>query len=322
MRRHSLRQTAKRFRSIAVLVTLAIASPAVAAQAPHPAPAISGGWIALAMILCAALIAWALNHRTPKVRALGTLLGALACFAVVAWFMQALATGIVAHPKPNQTPMDSAKPALLWMQASVAFAGGLLLLIAAWRQSQNNEILELGASNEPARYGRVSRIVHWTTAILFIALFPIGIFGSMIPADSWFLKDYFVVHKTLGVVVFGLLILRLIWNRVSKRPELDSSLKPGERRWAHRVHIALYVMMIAVPITGYVMTSMHGFGTYIFDWEIPPLLAKSPAYVVFGGFHKYLFQYLLYIILGAHILGALKHQFVDKHAGALKRMLG
>jgi cytochrome b561 len=322
MRRYSLRQTAKRFGSTAVLATLAIASPAMAAQAQHPAPAISGGWIALAMILYAVLTAWALNHRMPKIRAVGTLLGALACFAVVAWFMQALATGIVAHPKPNQTPMDSAKPALLWMQAGAAFVGGILLLAAALRQGKSNEILELGAGNEPGRYGRVSRIIHWTTAILFIALFPIGIFGSMIPADTWFLKDYFVVHKTLGVVVFGLLIFRLIWNEVSKRPELDASLKPGERRWAHRVHIALYVMMIAVPITGYVMTSMHGFGTYIFDWEIPPLLAKSPAYVIFGGFHKYLFQYLLYLILGAHILGALKHQFVDKHDAALNRMLG
>ncbi len=297
-------------------------SPALAAVAQNPTPIPSGGWFALAIILASILTAWALNYSAPKVRVFGTVLAALGCFAVVIWFSQILGTGILEHPKPNQTPMDSAKPALLWMQASVAFIAGSMLLMAAYRQSKSSEVLEIGAKNEPERYGRVSRIVHWTTAILFIALIPIGIFASMIPTDSWFVRPYYVVHKTIGVTVFVLLVFRLLWNRHSKRPELDASLKPAERKWAHRVHITLYVMMLAVPITGYVMTSMHGFGTYIFEWEIPPILPKSQAYIIWGTFHKYLLPYLLYIILGAHILGALKHHFIDKHDGALKRMVG
>ena len=306
------------------LVPLAItaASPAMAAVEQNPTPAQSGGWFALAIILASILTAWMLNYSAPKVRVFGTVLAALGCFAVVIWFSQILGTGILEHPKPNQTPMDSAKPALLWMQASVAFIAGLMLLMAAYRQSKSSEVLTIGPKNEPDRYGRVSRMVHWTTAILFIALIPIGIFASMIPTDSWFVRPYYVVHKTIGVTVFALLVFRLFWNRHSKRPELDGSLKPAERKWAHRVHIILYVMMIAVPITGYVMTSMHGFGTYIFEWEIPPILPKSQAYIIWGTFHKYLLPYLLYIILGAHILGALKHHFIDKHKGALKRMVG
>jgi cytochrome b561 len=147
-------------------------------------------------------------------------------------------------------------------------------------------------------------------------------FASMIPEDAWFRNQYYVIHKTIGVLVFMLLIVRLIWNRRSKRPELDASLKPVERRWAHRVHILLYVMLIAMPITGYVMTSYHGFPTYFFALEIPPFWAESDVYIIWGTFHKYLLPYSIYIILGAHILGALKHHFVDRHSSALKRMVG
>ena len=279
-------------------------------------------WIALAIIVSSVLTAWFMNYRTPQVRAFGTFLAALGCFAVVIWFANILGTGILENPKPNQTPMDSAKPALLWAQASAALVAALMLLMAAYRQTKNSEPLELATRNETDRYGFVSRMIHWTTAILFIALIPIGIFASMIPEDTWFRNHYYVVHKTIGVLVFALLIVRLFWNRQSKRPALDATLKPAEHRWAHRVHIMLYVMMIAVPVTGYMMTSFHGYPTFFFALEIEPFWGKSDAYIIWGMFHKYILPYLLYIILGAHILGALKHHFVDKHDGALKRMVG
>ncbi|MEP2990764.1 MAG: cytochrome b [Parasphingorhabdus sp.] len=279
-------------------------------------------WIALAIIVTSVLTAWFMNYRAPKVRVMGTLLAALGCFAVVFWFAVILGTGILDNPKPNQTPMDSAKPALLWIQAAIALIGGLLLLRAAFQQNKSAEPLELSSENEPDRYGFVSRMLHWTIAILFLSLIPIGMFASMIPEGTWFRNQYYVVHKTIGVLVFVLILVRLFWNRRSQRPELDASLKPNERKWAHRVHIILYVMMIAVPVTGYVMTSFHGFPTYFFVLEIQPFWGKSDAYIIWGTFHKYILPYILYIALGAHILGAMKHHFIDKHEGALKRMVG
>ncbi|WP_108789003.1 cytochrome b/b6 domain-containing protein [Erythrobacter sp. Alg231-14] len=278
-------------------------------------------WIAIAIVAISVLTAWLMNTRAPKVRAFGTLLAALGCFAVVVWFANILGTGVLENPKPNQTPMDSAKPVLMWGQAGMALLAGVMLSWAALKQFGNTEQLELSAANEAERYGRVSRLLHWTTAMLFISLFPIGMFASMIPEDAWFRNQYYVIHKSIGVLVFILLIVRLVWNQRSKRPDLDSSLKPVERRWAHRVHIALYGMLLAMPLTGYMMTSYHGFPTYFFGLEFEPFWGKSDAYIVWGTFHKYLFPYLLYIVLGAHILGALKHHFVDRHAGALKRMV-
>ena len=80
-------------------------------------------------------------------------------------------------------------------------------------------------------------------------------------------------------------------------------------------------MLLVIPVTGFMMTSYHGYGTFFFFWELPPLWEQSNVYQIWGGFHKYLLPYLVYIILGAHILGALKHQFFDKHDSAFKRMV-
>jgi cytochrome b561 len=269
------------------------------------------------------LTAWFLNHNAPKVRVFGTILAASGCFVIAAWFLfYVLGTGFLENPKPNQTPLDSAKPVLLWIQAMVALVSGVGLLAVAVKQSKNTEILELSAANEPDRYGRVSRVLHWTIAILFLALIPMGIFASIIPEGTAYRVEYYVVHKTIGVIVLALVLVRLFWNRKSKRPALDASLTSKERKLAHVAHIALYVMMIMIPITGFIMTSFHGAPTFFFAWELEPLWGFSKTgTIVWGMLHKYLLPYLLYIVLGAHILGALKHQLIDKHTNAFKRIV-
>jgi cytochrome b561 len=280
-------------------------------------------WVALSILITSVLTAWFLNHNAPKVRVFGTILAALGCFAIAVWFLfYVLGTGFLENPKPNQTPLDSAKPALLWIQAMMALASGVALLAVAVKQSKNTEILELSAANEPDRYGRVSRVLHWTIAILFLAMIPMGIFASIIPEGTVYRVEYYVVHKTIGVTVLALVLVRLFWNRKSKRPALDASLTSKERKLAHMAHIALYVMMIMIPITGFIMTSFHGAPTFFFAWELEPLWGFSKTgTIVWGMLHKYLLPYLLYIVLGAHILGALKHQLIDKHTNAFKRMV-
>jgi cytochrome b561 len=280
-------------------------------------------WITFVILATSFLTAWALNYRAPKVRVFGTLLAAFGCLAVAAWFFSfVISTGFLDNPKPNQTPLDSAKPTLLWIQGSIALLSGLALLFIAKRQSKTTNTLDLTTNNEADRYGHVSRFLHWTTAILFLALIPMGIFASIIPEGTEYRNAYYVAHKTLGVIVFALLPCRLIWNQISKRPALDQSLKTHERKLAHIAHILLYGFMFALPITGFVMTSFHGYPTFFFAWELEPLWAPSDnATIIWGTLHKYLLPYLLYIVLGAHILGALKHQFIDKHDTAFKRMV-
>ena len=281
-----------------------------------------GAWVSMGIVFLSVLTSWALNYSASRVRVFGTILAAVGCLLIAAWFfLFIINSGILENPKPNQTPLDSAKPSLLWIQSITALLTGLFLLYIASRQSKNTFVLSLTAKNESNRYGKVSRMLHWTIAILFISLIPMGIFASMIPEDTEYRNAYYVVHKTIGVTVFLLVIVRLIWNRLSRRPSLDSALTSREEKLAHRAHNTLYFMMLAIPITGFMMTSYHGYETYFFFWEMQPLWEQSEIYQVWGGFHKYLLPYLLYIVLGAHILGALKHQFIDKHANAFKRMV-
>ena len=281
-----------------------------------------GAWVSMGIVFLSVLTSWALNYSASRVRVFGTILAALGCLLLAAWFfLFIINSGILENPKPNQTPLDSAKSSLLWIQSITALLTGLFLLYVASRQRKNTSELALTAKNESNRYGKVSRMLHWTIAILFISLIPMGIFASMIPEDTEYRNAYYVVHKTIGVTVFLLVIVRLIWNRLSRRPSLDSALTSREEKLAHRAHNTLYFMMLAIPITGFMMTSYHGYETYFFFWEMQPLWEQSEIYQVWGGFHKYLLPYLLYIVLGAHILGALKHQFIDKHANAFKRMV-
>ena len=281
-----------------------------------------GAWVSMGIVFLSVLTSWALNYSASRVRVFGTILAAAGCLLIAAWFfLFIINSGILENPKPNQTPLDSAKPSLLWIQSITALLTGLFLLYIASRQSKNTSVLALTAKNESNRYGKVSRMLHWTIAILFISLIPMGIFASMIPEDTEYRNAYYVVHKTIGVTVFLLVIVRLIWNRLSRRPSLDNALTSREEKLAHRAHNTLYFMMLAIPITGFMMTSYHGYETYFFFWEMQPLWEQSEIYQVWGGFHKYLLPYLLYIVLGAHILGALKHQFIDKHANAFKRMV-
>jgi len=301
---------------------LTLADTAAGATAASASASTNGGAIAMLMVLAAVLCAVFLNFKVAKIRALGSLLAGIICLALVAWFVVVLNSGVLENPKPNQTPMDSAKPLLLWLQTGVALVSGLALVLTAFKQSKNTDALELGAANKANRFGQVSRLLHWSTAILFISLFPLGIFQSMIPVDGEYRAHYSVIHKSIGLLALILLVIRIIWHKLSKPPELDSELKPRDRKLAHIAHLCLYGLMILMPITGYMMTSFHGYSSYFFGIVIEPFWPESKAYIVWGLFHKYILQYLLYIILGAHILGALKHHFVDKHKKSITRILG
>ncbi len=320
-------QPSTAMRTLVALIFFALLpAAAVGADSPDMTERLPGNeesWIALVMVLGSVFAAWFLNHRAPGVRVIGTVLAALGCLAVAGWFfIYVQGTGFLANPKPYDAPLDAAKPALLWLQALVALVAGLGLLLVAYRQSGASEELDFGNENEAHRYGRVSRVLHWTIAILFIAMIPMGIYATIIPEGVPYRLEYYVVHKTIGVTIFALVIFRLIWNRRSRRPALDATLKPMERKLAHGVHITLYVMMIALPVTGFIMTSYFGAPTYFFIWEMQPLWEPSESGVLaWGVLHKYLLPYLIYVILGAHVLGALKHQFIDKHGNAFKRMV-
>ena len=210
-------------------------------------------WAALGIVVSAMVVAWLLNVRQAKFRALGTALASLCCAALAGWFfLFVVNTGFLENPKPNQTPLDSAKPALLFGQAIVAAASAIWLLIIALRQAVRSEPLALGLGNELTRYGRASRYLHWSIAILLVALVPMGIFTSIIPEGTAFRngllrgaqdhrrhRDCTSLHPAY------------VESGLPKTKALDESLTVRERKVAKVAHFALYGMMVAMPITGF-----------------------------------------------------------------------
>ncbi|MEM1191213.1 MAG: cytochrome b [Pseudomonadota bacterium] len=278
-------------------------------------------WIALLLIVLAAVLAIGLNHRQAKLRTMATALAALSCVAYLGWYVSVLGTSAFTDPR-TLFPTDALKPNILAVQAALVLITGVFLIrVTAW-QNQRSDELALGAGNTPEGFGRLSRLLHWTTAILILMLIPMGVFTSMIPEDQEWRQGYYVVHKTLGLTALFLVVLRIGWNFASKRPALDGGLKKSERWMAKFVHGVLYVMMLAFPITGFVMSTYGGKLSHFFIWDLPLWWSQDlEAIKPWGLLHKLVLPFLFYAIFAAHVLGALKHHFIDKHRDSIHRMV-
>jgi cytochrome b561 len=277
------------------------------------------GVVTLAFVLLTA--GW-LNQASPSRRIVGTFLTAAMTLGIglmVGWLH---VIGSLDNVRAPILPTDELKPALMRMLGVAFTLAGLFLLLVTYWQTRRDDVLVLDTGNEEARYGRGTRFIHWTTAILFVALIPMGIFTSMIPEETWYRQGYYVVHKSLGLTVLLLVLVRLVWHRISPVPPLDSNLKTWERRSAHTAHVLLYVLMIGFPITGFVLSTFGGKYSHFFFWDTPLLWAPDADLIIpWAILHKLALPVLFYAVFAAHIAGALKHHFVDKHEGAFKRMV-
>ncbi len=279
-------------------------------------------WIALAIVVASLLIAAGLNHSKPAVRTAGTVLAALGCFAVVGWFITIHGTGILDAPKPSVFPTGKLNGPIIWVLTALSLVAGIFLLRVALWQNQRTDQLALPAGNTSDKFGRNSRYLHWITAILFISLIPMGFFTPMIPDDVVWRQGYYVVHKTIGFIVLFLVIVRIVWHFRSPAPALDNDLKGWERKSAKFAHVVLYFLMLAVPISGFIMSTYGGKWSHFFVWDIPMLWEKDmEAIKPFGLLHKVVLPYVCLLIIGAHVLGALKHHFIDKHRDSIRRMV-
>jgi cytochrome b561/polyisoprenoid-binding protein YceI len=181
-------------------------------------------------------------------------------------------------------------------------------------------------SNSANSYGSLARTLHWLTALLILALIPTGIIANGLPAetsDDLLAKArLFSVHKTLGVTLFAVAVLRIGWALVQPRP---AELHP-DRRWetfaARTVHWLLYGSLVLVPLAGWVAhAATTGFAPIL--WPLGqdlPFVPKSDVLYHSAASLHIVFERVLVIALALHLAGALKHHFWDKDA-TLRRML-
>jgi cytochrome b561 len=182
----------------------------------------------------------------------------------------------------------------------------------------------------PARYTRTAMTLHWLIALLMIGNVVLGLSADSLP-DDW-ARPVIDTHKSIGITVLGLALLRILWRVSHTPPPLPREFPSWEKIVAHAVHFLLYLLMIALPLSGWLHDSAwkdaatHPMRLFnLVPWprigyvmNLDPALKES-LHDRFGALHTWL-GYALYALLAMHIGGALKHEWIDRKS-VLKRMV-
>ena len=176
--------------------------------------------------------------------------------------------------------------------------------------------------NSSSRYGWVSIFMHWGVALAVFGLFALGLWMVGLDYYSTWRKDAPDLHKSIGLTLFAVMLLRMVWRFVSPPPPTLSSYSRLTRLGAKVGHSFLYLSLFAVMIAGYLISTADGAGIAVFGlFEVPALVSGLPDQAdVAGVVHLYL-AWALVVFAGLHALAALKHHFIDRDA-TLVRMLG
>ena len=173
---------------------------------------------------------------------------------------------------------------------------------------------------EEPRYDRVAILMHWLVAVLIVAAVALGLVMVEIPGLTPTKLKYFSWHKWLGVTVLLLAALRLLWRLRHGAPRAIE-MPAWQRRMAELVHGLLYLLMFAVPLSGYFYSLAAGVPVvYLGVLPLPVLIDADPVLKpVLKEVHEVLVYTMLVFVL-AHVAAAIKHHWVDRD-GLLRRML-
>ncbi len=165
------------------------------------------------------------------------------------------------------------------------------------------------------KYPMPIRLLHWTMALIIAGLLWAGLtMVSMNDAVPAKFEHFYPWHKSFGMLILMLVLVRLAIRARATLPALPQGLAAWEIQTAKAAHRLLYALMILVPLAGYSMSSSYtqSDGVYFFGVNLPELLPKNDdRFKVFQGIHKVLAFVLLGVVV-LHALGALKHRFLDR----------
>lgn len=169
-------------------------------------------------------------------------------------------------------------------------------------------------------YSRPAIALHWLMALMILTALPLGMFMTDLDLSPTKLKLY-SWHKWLGVTIFMVLVIRVFWRATHIPPALPQTMPQWQHTAAHALHGLLYLLMFAIPISGWLMSSAKGFQTVWFGIvPLPDLLDKNKELGdVLHEVHETL-NNLLILFLAVHVVAALKHHFFDHDDIAIRMM--
>jgi cytochrome b561 len=163
------------------------------------------------------------------------------------------------------------------------------------------------------------RALHWLMAALIFVALPLGVWASLLPRGGM-RSEVLFFHKSIGVTVLGLVALRIIWRLIAGAPEYVEPLGRLTHAASRAGHLALYALMIAMPVSGYLGSTAGGSAVPWFGlFELPRLVAKDRFLAVAASWAHLVFAWMLAFVLAAH-LGAVVWHAMIKRDSVLTRM--
>jgi cytochrome b561 len=181
-------------------------------------------------------------------------------------------------------------------------------------------LVEDPKGQERRRYSGVAVALHWTIALLIFVQIGLGwYFNEALPDHSPAQDSLQDIHVSLGLTTLVLILIRVISRFVIPAPELPRGLPQWENWLAHAVHILLYLLMLALPLSGWLMLTLRHapIPFWGINWPALPGLGaySGPAHRALSGAVKHVHVFILIWIalglIGLHLAGAIKHQFDD-----------
>lgn len=191
-----------------------------------------------------------------------------------------------------------------------------------------------------SRYTKTAMVLHWLITFALLGMFVLGWYMTDLPKDSPKIASidlfdlgiftvqqaepasirsfYFNLHKSIGVTLLALIAFRVYWRLTHEPPALLASLKAWEKKLAAWSHKILYLLMLALPVSGLIMASYSKYGVRWFGLKLIPGMDNNPLREKLVEVHE-LIGIVLLVVIVVHVLGALKHKFIDKDE-TLKRM--
>ena len=183
------------------------------------------------------------------------------------------------------------------------------------------------------RYNNIAILLHWLIALAIFGMFAFGWYMVDLPKEApkqstydlfnlgvytvELAKEqsprafYFNLHKSFGITLLALIIFRLFWRITHKAPAMLTSYKAWERKLATAAHHLLYLLMLVIPLAGLIMSINSKYGVMWFGIKLFPGLDDYDTHHFFEEVHEVTGVILLLIVI-IHVLGALKHKFIDK----------
>lgn len=166
--------------------------------------------------------------------------------------------------------------------------------------------------NVRSSYSFRSQVMHAIIAVMVLGLLIVGYFLNKL-SGSWQNQAY-MLHKSFGILVFCLMFLRLFFVFKDGRPKLAATIPAWERVLARTVQFSLYFVLLAMPLSGWIMSVADGYIPSFFNWfnlDLPFIPLDKAVGHQFSNYHYFL-AWVIFVLVVLHLLGNLKHYFWTK----------